>query len=202
MPVTLDKTSSISVTTSKMPLVLCKQVALRRGCAGAGGGGPAVPEFNNYYGSAAPASGGPGGRAGPCFDQHGGQQSPGMGMMHSASAAAAGAPGSMDPLQNSHEGYPNSQCNHYPGYSRPGAGGGGPGTSPVRVLRVRRSNANEVDNSCSSSPAPSHAMLGPIGSASRVFTHIRVREEKRKVSFKPELKTFTMKAHSGSRPRA
>lgn len=28
--------------------------------------------------------------------------------------------------------------------------------------------------------APSHAMLGPIGSASRVFTHIRVREEKRK----------------------
>uniref|UniRef100_A0A2I2ZYH7 AT-rich interaction domain 1B n=1 Tax=Gorilla gorilla gorilla TaxID=9595 RepID=A0A2I2ZYH7_GORGO len=98
-----------------------------------GGGGPAaVPEFNNYYGSAAPASGGPGGRAGPCFDQHGGQQSPGMGMMHSASAAAAGAPGSMDPLQNSHEGYPNSQCNHYPGYSRPGAGGGGGGGGGVQ----------------------------------------------------------------------
>lgn len=49
--------------------------------------------------------------------------------------------------------------------------------------------------------APSHAMLGPIGSVSRVFTHIRVREEKRKVSFKPELKTFTMKSHSGNRPR-
>lgn len=49
--------------------------------------------------------------------------------------------------------------------------------------------------------APSHAMLGPIGSTSRVFTHIRVREEKRKVSFKPELKTFTMKSHSGNRPR-
>lgn len=49
--------------------------------------------------------------------------------------------------------------------------------------------------------APSHAMLGPTGSASRVFTHIRVREEKRKVSFKPELKTFTMKSHSGNRPR-
>ncbi|XP_055284417.1 AT-rich interactive domain-containing protein 1B-like [Moschus berezovskii] len=45
---------------------------------------------------AAPASGGPGGCAGPCFDQHGGQQSPGMGLMHSASAAA-GAPNSIDP---------------------------------------------------------------------------------------------------------
>ncbi|XP_055284422.1 AT-rich interactive domain-containing protein 1B-like [Moschus berezovskii] len=56
----------------------------------------AVSEFNKYYGSAAPASGGPGGCAGPCFDQHGGQQSPEMGLMHSASAAA-GAPNSIDP---------------------------------------------------------------------------------------------------------
>lgn len=42
------------------------------------------------------------------------------------------------------------------------------------------------------SPSPplslSHAMLGQIGSTRRVFTHIRVREEKKKVSFKPEQK--------------
>lgn len=36
----------------------------------------------------------------------------------------AAAPNSMDPLQNSHEGYPNSQYNHYPPYGR-GPGGGG-----------------------------------------------------------------------------
>ena len=40
----------------------------------------------------------------------------------------AAAPNSMDPLQNSHEGYPNSQYNHYPPYGRgPGGGGGGAG---------------------------------------------------------------------------
>uniref|UniRef100_A0A8C4YS84 AT-rich interaction domain 1B n=1 Tax=Gopherus evgoodei TaxID=1825980 RepID=A0A8C4YS84_9SAUR len=99
-----------------------------------GGGGPSavgVSEFNSYYGNPAPASSATASRAGPCFDQHGGQQSPGMGLMHPTAA-----PNSMDPLQNSHEGYPNSQYNHYPGYGRPGAaaaaagaGGGGYGGS-------------------------------------------------------------------------
>ncbi|XP_076189916.1 AT-rich interactive domain-containing protein 1B isoform X6 [Aptenodytes patagonicus] len=98
------------------------------GGGGGGGGGPSavgVSEFNSYYGNAAPApaSSATASRAGPCFDQHGGQQSPGMGIMHPTAA-----PNSMDPLQNSHEGYPNSQYNHYPGYGRgPGGGGGGAG---------------------------------------------------------------------------
>ncbi|KAM6272864.1 AT-rich interactive domain-containing protein 1B isoform 5-T5 [Spheniscus humboldti] len=96
------------------------------GGGGGGGGGPSavgVSEFNSYYGNAAPApaSSATASRAGPCFDQHGGQQSPGMGIMHPTAA-----PNSMDPLQNSHEGYPNSQYNHYPGYGR-GPGGGGAG---------------------------------------------------------------------------
>nr|XP_015208997.1 PREDICTED: AT-rich interactive domain-containing protein 1B [Lepisosteus oculatus] len=77
----------------------------------AGGTTSTVPEFNNYYGNA---------RGGPCFDQHGGQQSPGMGIMHPS------APNSMDSVQNSHEGYHNSQYNHYPSY-RPGYGGAGYG---------------------------------------------------------------------------
>lgn len=51
-----------------------------------------------------------------------------------------------------------------------------------------------------------HAMLGQRGSGRRVFTHIRVREERRKkkkkkVSFKPEQKTFNMKSHSRNRHR-
>lgn len=95
------------------------------GGSGGGGGGPSavgVSEFNSYYGNAAPASSATASRAGPCFDQHGGQQSPGMGIMHPTAA-----PNSMDPLQNSHEGYPNSQYNHYPGYGRGPGGGGGAG---------------------------------------------------------------------------
>ncbi|KAM3853340.1 AT-rich interactive domain-containing protein 1B isoform 3-T3 [Vipera latastei] len=93
---------------------------------GGGGGGPSavgVSEFNSYYGNAGSGSSGGGGassasRAGPCFDQHGGQQSPGMGLMHPAAA-----PNIMDPLPNSHEGYANSQYNHYSGaYGRPGGG--------------------------------------------------------------------------------
>ncbi|XP_072851042.2 AT-rich interactive domain-containing protein 1B isoform X3 [Pogona vitticeps] len=105
------------------------------GGGGGGGGGPSavgVSEFNSYYGNAGSGGGGGGSssggaslasRAGPCFDQHGGQQSPGMGLMHPAAA-----PNSMDPLPNSHEGYANSQYNHYSGaYGRPGGGGTGSG---------------------------------------------------------------------------
>lgn len=95
------------------------------GGGGGGGGGPSavgVSEFNSYYGNAGSGSGGGGAssasRAGPCFDQHGGQQSPGMGLMHPAAA-----PNIMDPLPNSHEGYANSQYNHYSSaYGRPGGG--------------------------------------------------------------------------------
>ncbi|KAM4633553.1 AT-rich interactive domain-containing protein 1B isoform 4-T4 [Polymixia lowei] len=75
-----------------------------------------VTDFNHYYGN---------GRGGPCFDQHGGQQSPGTGIVHSAH-------NTMDQVQNSHEGY-NSPYNHYPNY-RPGYGNSGYGgmMSPSR----------------------------------------------------------------------
>ncbi|KAM6953951.1 AT-rich interactive domain-containing protein 1B [Aplochiton taeniatus] len=70
-----------------------------------------VTEFNNYYGN---------GRGGPCFDQHGGQQSPGTGIMQSAQNTT------MDQVQNSHDGY-SSQYNNFPnyrpGYSNSGYGG-------------------------------------------------------------------------------
>ncbi|KAJ8387810.1 hypothetical protein AAFF_G00149590 [Aldrovandia affinis] len=75
------------------------------------GGNGTVSEFNNYYGNA---------RGGPCFDQHGGQQSPVMSVMHSS------APNSMEPVHNSHDGYHNSQYNHYASY-RAGYGGAGYG---------------------------------------------------------------------------
>uniref|UniRef100_A0A8C1RJW6 AT rich interactive domain 1B (SWI1-like) n=1 Tax=Cyprinus carpio TaxID=7962 RepID=A0A8C1RJW6_CYPCA len=88
-----------------------------------GGGGSAsqsgnssVSEFNHYYGN---------GRGGPCFDQHGGQQSPRTALMHQAL-------GNMDQVQNSHEGYHNNPYNHYPNY-RAGYGGAGYGMmSPSR----------------------------------------------------------------------
>ncbi|XP_054825924.1 AT-rich interactive domain-containing protein 1B [Eublepharis macularius] len=102
------------------------------GGGGGGGGGPSavgVSEFNSYYGNAGSGGGGASSasRAGPCFDQHGGQQSPGMGLMHPAAA-----PNSMDPLPNSHEGYANSQYNHYPSaYGRPGSGSGAGGGAGV-----------------------------------------------------------------------
>lgn len=72
------------------------------------GGKSGASEFNNYYGSNS--------RAGPCFDQHGGQQSHGIGIMHSSTN---------NNVENSHESY-NSQYNHYPGY-RQGYGSAGYG---------------------------------------------------------------------------
>ncbi|XP_063299487.1 AT-rich interactive domain-containing protein 1B isoform X3 [Pelobates fuscus] len=111
-----------------------------------------VSDFNSYYGSAAP------GRAGPCFDQHGRQQSPGMGMMHSGSAA----PSSMDPMQNSHDGYGGGQYDHYQGYSRAAAAAGGPGgygsqSSGYGVLSSPR-------QSSTSAPSSSSMMIGAAGS--------------------------------------
>ncbi|XP_029486927.2 AT-rich interactive domain-containing protein 1B-like isoform X1 [Oncorhynchus nerka] len=82
-------------------------------------GNSSVLEINNsYYGK---------GRGGPCFDQHGGQQSPGSGIIHSVQQ------NNMDQLQqNSHEGYQNNPYNHYPNY-RPGYGNSGYGMmSPSR----------------------------------------------------------------------
>ncbi|XP_041831336.1 AT-rich interactive domain-containing protein 1B isoform X2 [Melanotaenia boesemani] len=78
-------------------------------------------EFNHYYGN---------GRGGPCFDQHGGQQSPGTGV-----TAAHTVHNTMDQVHNSHEGFNNnnSPYNHYPIY-RPGYGNSGYGSmmSPSR----------------------------------------------------------------------
>ncbi|XP_041660879.1 AT-rich interactive domain-containing protein 1B [Cheilinus undulatus] len=77
-------------------------------------------EFNHYYGN---------GRGGPCFDQHGGQQSAGTGV-----TAARSVHSTMDQVQNSHEGYNNnSPYSHYPNY-RPGYGSAGYGgmMSPSR----------------------------------------------------------------------
>ncbi|KAG7465851.1 hypothetical protein MATL_G00158120 [Megalops atlanticus] len=113
------------------------------------GGNSTVSEFNNYYGNA---------RGGPCFDQHGGQQSPGMGIMHSS------APSSMDPVQNSHEGYHNSQYNHFPNY-RSGYGGAGYG-----AMSSSRQGSNMLMGP-GSSTAPSHgkaAMAAASAPASNV----------------------------------
>uniref|UniRef100_A0A8C4YRD0 AT-rich interaction domain 1B n=1 Tax=Gopherus evgoodei TaxID=1825980 RepID=A0A8C4YRD0_9SAUR len=137
-----------------------------------GGGGPSavgVSEFNSYYGNPAPASSATASRAGPCFDQHGGQQSPGMGLMHPTAA-----PNSMDPLQNSHEGYPNSQYNHYPGYGRPGgAAAGGAGAAAVAAAAAAGAGGGGYGGSSSgygvlSSPRQqgSSMMMVPGGGAS------------------------------------
>nr|XP_042704212.1 AT-rich interactive domain-containing protein 1B isoform X10 [Chrysemys picta bellii] len=137
-----------------------------------GGGGPSavgVSEFNSYYGNPAPASSATASRAGPCFDQHGGQQSPGMGLMHPTAA-----PNSMDPLQNSHDGYPNSQYNHYPGYGRPGgAAAGGVGAAAAAAAAASGAGGSGYGGSSSgygvlSSPRQqgSTMMMGPGGGAS------------------------------------
>uniref|UniRef100_A0ACB8GBX2 Uncharacterized protein n=1 Tax=Sphaerodactylus townsendi TaxID=933632 RepID=A0ACB8GBX2_9SAUR len=153
------------------------------GSRGGGGGGPSavgVSEFNSYYGNAGSIGGGASSasRAGPCFDQHGGQQSPGMGLMHPAAA-----PSSMDPLSNSHEGYANSQYNHYPStYGRPGSGGsagGGGGAGVVAAAAAAAAAAAGVGGGGGYGGSPSgfgllssprqqqqSMMLGPGGGAS------------------------------------
>ncbi|XP_060097228.1 AT-rich interactive domain-containing protein 1B isoform X5 [Heteronotia binoei] len=151
------------------------------GGGGGGSGGPSavgVSEFNSYYGNAGSSGGGTSSasRAGPCFDQHGGQQSPGMGLMHPAAA-----PNSMDPLPNSHEGYANSQYNHYQSaYGRPGSGssaGGGAGVVAAAAAAAAAAGGGGgggYGGSSSafgvlSSPRQQHQqgmMLGPGGGAS------------------------------------
>lgn len=101
-------------------------------------------EFNHYYGN---------GRGGPCFDQHGGQQSAGTGV-----TATRLVHNTMDQVQNSHEGYNNnSPYNHYPNY-RPGYGSGGYGgmMSPSR-------QGNNLTGPGSGSKAAMTATSSPAG---------------------------------------
>ncbi|KAM6915079.1 LOW QUALITY PROTEIN: AT-rich interactive domain-containing protein 1B [Xenentodon cancila] len=107
-------------------------------------------EFNHYYGN---------GRGGPCFDQHGGQQSPGTGV-----TAVRAVLSIMDQVHNSHEGYSNnSPYNHYSNY-RPGYGNSGYGgmLSPSRQGNsllgpagggAAAANASKAAAAASSSPA-------------------------------------------------
>ncbi|KAM5163360.1 AT-rich interactive domain-containing protein 1B isoform 2-T2 [Mantella aurantiaca] len=112
-----------------------------------------LSEFNNYYGSASTN------RVGPCFDQHGRQQSTGMGMMHSGSTTPSS---NIDPIQNSHEGYSSNQYDHYQGYSRAtataggGAGSYGSSASAYGVLSSPR-------QSNTSTPGSSNMMIGERG---------------------------------------
>ncbi|XP_069787721.1 AT-rich interactive domain-containing protein 1B-like isoform X2 [Narcine bancroftii] len=71
-----------------------------------------VADYNYYRAGPATAAGaGPG--PGPYFEQHGGQQSPGLGV-HPATNLELSA----SPLHNSHDGYSNNY-NHYSGYRPP-----------------------------------------------------------------------------------
>ncbi|KAM4522001.1 AT-rich interactive domain-containing protein 1B isoform 2-T2 [Odontesthes bonariensis] len=102
-------------------------------------------EFNHYYGN---------GRGGPCFDQHGGQQSPGTGV-----TAAHTAHSTMDQVHNSHEGYNNNNpYHHYPNY-RPAYGNSGYGgmMSPSRqgnsLVGLGAANPSKAAMAATSSPA-------------------------------------------------
>uniref|UniRef100_A0A674C6E8 AT-rich interactive domain 1B n=2 Tax=Salmo trutta TaxID=8032 RepID=A0A674C6E8_SALTR len=108
-------------------------------------GNSSVSELNSYYGK---------GRGGPCFDQHGGQQSPVSGIMHSVQQ------NNMDQLQqNSHEGYQNNPYNHYPNY-RPGYGNSGYGMmSPSR-------HGNNMMGPISNSAAANHSRAAMAAASS------------------------------------
>ncbi|KAK7150723.1 hypothetical protein R3I93_011855 [Phoxinus phoxinus] len=121
-----------------------------------GGGGNAsrsgsssVSEFNHYYGN---------GRGGPCFDQHGGQQSPRTALMHQAQS-------NMDQVQNSHEGYHNNPYNHYPNY-RPGYGGAGYGMmSPSRQGNMMGPGTNSPTAAAASHGKAAMASVAPTPGA-------------------------------------
>uniref|UniRef100_UPI00398ED2EB AT-rich interactive domain-containing protein 1B isoform X5 n=1 Tax=Pristiophorus japonicus TaxID=55135 RepID=UPI00398ED2EB len=102
------------------------------------GPAPGVPDYNHYYRAGpGPAAGtGTATGPGPYFDQHGGQQSPGLGVHPSSSLEL-----SASPLHNSHDGYSNSY-NHYSGY-RPAYGSPGYGmiSSPRANSMVSSSGA-------------------------------------------------------------
>lgn len=106
-------------------------------------------EFNHYCGN---------GRGGPCFDQHGGQQSPGTGV-----TAVRVAPSTMDQVHNSHEGYSNNgPYGHYPNY-RPGYGNSGYGgmMSPSRQGNSLMGPAGGGSAAASSSKAGLAATASP-----------------------------------------
>uniref|UniRef100_A0A3Q1B212 ARID domain-containing protein n=1 Tax=Amphiprion ocellaris TaxID=80972 RepID=A0A3Q1B212_AMPOC len=105
-------------------------------------------EFNHYYGN---------GRGGPCFDQHGGQQSPGTGV-----TAAHSVHNTMDQVQNSHEGYNNnSPYNHYPNY-RPGYGNSGYGG----MMSPSRQGNNLMGPGSGSSAAANHSKAAMAATSS------------------------------------
>ncbi|XP_074541825.1 AT-rich interactive domain-containing protein 1B isoform X1 [Halichoeres trimaculatus] len=128
MNASLGSSTNISTTDNNRPLSLSGTSS----------------EFNHYYGN---------GRGGPCFDQHGGQQSAGTRV-----TAARSVHNTMDQVQNSHEGYNNnSPYNHYPNY-RPGYGSGGYGgmMSPSR-------QGNNLTGPGSGSKAAMTATSSPAG---------------------------------------
>lgn len=110
-------------------------------------------EFNHYYGD--------GRRGGPCFDQHGGQQSIGA-VTHSAR-------NNMDQMQNSHEEYHNNPYNHYPNY-RSGYGGVGYGMmSPSQQGNAMGPSSNSATaTAAAAAAAAAHgkaAMASPSAAA-------------------------------------
>ncbi|KAF3703243.1 AT-rich interactive domain-containing protein 1B [Channa argus] len=118
-------------------------------------------EFNHYYGN---------GRGGPCFDQHGGQQSPGTGV-----TAALSVHNAMDQVQNSHEGFSNnSPYNHYPNY-RPGYGNSGYGgmMSPSRqgnnLMGLGSGSSAKAAMAATSSPSGGGGVSGGNGAAFQRF---------------------------------
>ncbi|XP_041109741.1 AT-rich interactive domain-containing protein 1B-like isoform X3 [Polyodon spathula] len=110
-------------------------------------------ECHLYYGNV---------RGGPRFDQHGGQQSTGMGMMHPS------AHNSMDPSQNSHEGYQSSQYNHYPNYgpgygtlSSPRQGNSmGPGSNTIAAAASHHGKATTMAATAHSNVGGFHRFAG------------------------------------------
>ncbi|XP_072545173.1 AT-rich interactive domain-containing protein 1B-like isoform X3 [Salminus brasiliensis] len=83
-----------------------------QGSGGKGSGSGSGSDFAGFFGGNS--------RTGPCFDQHGGQQGFGTGLMYPTADH-------VEPGPNSHEAYQGGQYGPYPGY-RPGYGMLGQGT--------------------------------------------------------------------------
>ncbi|KAL0969267.1 hypothetical protein UPYG_G00224730 [Umbra pygmaea] len=110
-----------------------------------GGANNAISEFNNYYGTS---------RVGPCYDQHGGLQNTGIGMIHSS------GPNNMDSVHNSQEGYHNNQYNHYTGYRQ------GYGSSGYGMMVPSRQGNNLMMGPGSNTPGHGKAAMGAAVSGS------------------------------------
>ncbi|XP_026857281.2 AT-rich interactive domain-containing protein 1B isoform X1 [Electrophorus electricus] len=103
------------------------------------GGKGSMSDFNNYFGNS---------RIGPCFDQHGGQQSFGTGLMYSTPS------NNVEPATNTHDAYHNSQYNHYPGY-RHGYGGAG-----YAMMGASRQSGSSASNHAKSAMSSSGSNVG------------------------------------------